>query len=159
VDPVSLPQLFSEVERSFFSLLKHVNITVSTDFAPELPIAIIDKELIRRVIHNLMDNAVKFTADGGEIEAWAKPDPNDGSQILFGIKDTGEGFSQEVQDQLFQKYFSIGDQKSRRKGTGIGLYFCKLAIQAHGGDIWVDSTPGKGSHFIFQIPLEPPTPS
>jgi signal transduction histidine kinase len=159
VDPVSLPQLFSEVERSFFSLLKHVNITVSTDFAPELPIAIIDKELIRRVIHNLMDNAVKFTADGGEIEAWAKPDPNDGSQILFGIKDTGEGFSQEVQDQLFQKYFSIGDQKSRRKGTGIGLYFCKLAIQAHGGDIWVDSTPGKGSPFIFQIPLEPPTPS
>jgi PAS domain S-box-containing protein len=159
LDPVSLPQLFSEVERSFYSVLKHVNITVLTNFAPELPIAIIDKELIRRVIHNLMDNAVKFTADGGKIEAWAKPDPSDRSQILFGIRDNGEGFSQEVQDQLFQKYFSIGDQKSRRKGTGIGLYFCKLAIQAHEGDIWVESTPGKGSHFIFRIPIEPPAPA
>lgn len=158
LDPISLPQLFSEVERSFYSLLKYVNITVSTNFFPEMPTVIIDRELVRRVIHNLMDNAIKFTADGGEIEAWARPDPIDSNQILFGIKDTGEGFSEEVQDQLFQKYFSIGDQKARRKGTGIGLYFCRLVVQAHGGEIWVESEPGKGSNFFFGIPISPPTP-
>jgi PAS domain S-box-containing protein len=159
LDPVSLPQLFSEVAQSFYSVLKHVNITVSTDFAPDLPIMIIDRELIRRVIHNLMDNAVKFTEDGGKIKAWAKLDPEKENQILFGIKDTGIGFSQEVHDQLFQKYFSMRDQKSRRKGTGIGLYFCKLAVQTHGGDIWVESEPGVGSNFIFSIPSETKSPA
>jgi PAS domain S-box-containing protein len=154
LDPVSLPLLFEEVERSFYSVLKHVNITVSSKFVPGLPIMIIDRELIRRVLHNLIDNAIKFTADGGNIEAWCKPDPENDNLILFGIKDSGIGFSQEVQEQLFQKYFSFGDKKSRRKGTGIGLYFCKLAVQAHGGDIWVESKPGKGSNFIFQIPIE-----
>jgi signal transduction histidine kinase len=154
LEPVSLTDLCSEVILSFSSTFKQVNLTSVTNFAPGLPVMVLDRELIRRLTHNLIDNATKFTEDGGTIETWAKPDPDDPKMILFGVKDDGIGIAPDIQAKLFQKYFSSGDKKSRRKGTGIGLYFSKLAVEAHGGEIWVESEPGKGSNFIIRLPVE-----
>jgi signal transduction histidine kinase len=159
LEPVSLPDLVADVSRGFSSIFKQINLETSQNFSPGLPIMFIDRELVRRLIHNLIDNAVKFTPDGGKIECWAKLDPDDENMVLLGVKDTGIGISAEVQDKLFQKYFSAGNKKSRRKGTGIGLYFSRLAAQAHGGSIWVESEPGEGSNFILRLPVEARPPA
>jgi signal transduction histidine kinase len=159
LEPVILSELISEETLGFTSLIKQINIQTTTDHAPGLPVMVMDKDLIRRLIHNLLDNAIKFTGDGGSIETWAKPDPDDSQMVLFGVKDSGIGIPPEVQTKLFQKYFSSGDKTSRRKGTGIGLYFSKLAVEAHGGTIWVESEPGKGSNFIIRMPVEAQPPA
>lgn len=158
LEPVSLPALIAEVSAGFSSIVKQVNLKLDTAIAPDFPIIIADRELLRRLIHNLIDNAVKFTGDGGTIETWAKADPDGDDRILFGVRDTGIGITTEIQQKLFQKYFSSGVKQTRRKGTGIGLYFSKLAVEAHGGTIGVESAPGKGSNFIIRLPVEAQTP-
>jgi NtrC-family two-component system sensor histidine kinase KinB len=158
LEPVELPELFEDVRRSFTSILKKTEIKVTTNFTPTLPKVFMDREMIRRLIYNLMDNAIKFTNDKGHIETWAFPDPDNLNMVLLGVKDDGIGIPQEIQDKLFQKYFSSGEKKSRRKGTGIGLYYSKLAVQAHGGKIWVESKPEEGSNFIIQLPIEAQKP-
>lgn len=156
LEPISLTDLILEVNKSFTSVLQQANLTLTTNFSPGIPILLVDREMIRRLIHNLLDNAIKFTPDGGKINCWAKMDPEDEHMVMFGIQDNGIGIPPETQALLFQKYFSSQDTKSRRKGTGIGLYFSKLAVQAHGGDIAVDSEPGVGSNFIIRMPAAPP---
>jgi signal transduction histidine kinase len=154
-EPVSLPDLVSEVGKGFSSIINHNNQNLSYQISPNLETAFLDRDLIRRTIHNLIDNAIKFTSDGGTIEIEVKPDQENQDQIMLTVNDNGSGIPKEIQSQVFQKYFNSGNQKSRRKGTGIGLYFCKLAVQAHGGSIDVISEPGKGSTFSIRLPMYP----
>jgi NtrC-family two-component system sensor histidine kinase KinB len=74
---------------------------------------------------------------------------------MFRIRDDGPGIPVEYQDRIFDKFVQVTSEKGEplRKGTGIGLAFCRLAVEAHGGDIWVNSEPGKGSVFSFTLPI------
>ncbi len=113
-----------------------------------------DPHLMDRVLHNLLDNALKFTPEEGRVRLWARLDPQDGKDaVLVGVTDTGPGIPPELQERIFEKFQQFGKGKGRRKGTGLGLAFCKLAVEAHGGEIWVESQVGAGSTFVVRLPL------
>lgn len=111
----------------------------------------IDKNLIVRVINNLIINSIKFTPQGGTIEVGV--DITENVLEVF-VKDTGSGIPFEYREKIFEKFSQIETtQANLKKGRGLGLTFCKLAVEAHGGKIWVESEGrDKGSTFIFTIP-------
>lgn len=109
-----------------------------------------DEDKLRRTLVNLLGNAIKFTPAGGAITAAAEL--SEGA-ILFSVRDTGEGIPPEAFDRIFEKFGQVENRKAGRKmSTGLGLTFCKLAVEAHGGRIWVESEQGQGSVFFFTIP-------
>lgn len=118
-------------------------IAISLDKAPILA----DKNEIRRVIINLLGNAIKYTQEGGKIEIKAEID---GKDLRFAIKDNGEGIFKQDIPKLFKR-FSQGTQEKRSISTGLGLYLSKQIIDAHGGKIWLESDKGKGSEFFFVL--------
>jgi signal transduction histidine kinase len=99
------------------------------------------------VFSNLIGNAVRFTSKGGSVTLGAGS--VDGS-VRFTVTDTGTGIPKEHQERVFEKFFQVPD--SGPKGTGLGLYISKEIVRAHGGEIGVDSEPGKGSIFWFTLP-------
>jgi signal transduction histidine kinase len=112
--------------------------------------AVCDVVLLRRVLDNLLSNALKFTPPGKEITLSIA---REGDAAQLGVTDTGPGIPEEFHQKIFEKFSQIaGEQQS--KGTGLGLTFCKLAVEAHGGKIGVDSEIGRGSTFWFTLPLE-----
>jgi two-component system, sensor histidine kinase and response regulator len=109
-----------------------------------------DREKLIRVLVNLVGNAGKFTPSGGKITVAARME-NDA--VLFSVSDTGEGIPEEAFERIFEKFGQVAGRKSgRRMSTGLGLTFCKMVVEAHGGRIWVESEVGKGSTFSFSIP-------
>ncbi|OHE82505.1 MAG: hypothetical protein A2107_06780 [Verrucomicrobia bacterium GWF2_62_7] len=108
-----------------------------------------DKDVLQRVIANLVGNAIKFTPDGGQIRVTiGRKD----SMARVAVTDSGPGIPAEYHAKVFEKFGQV-DKQARRHSTGLGLTFCKLAVQAHGGEIGVESEVGKGSTFWFALPL------
>jgi signal transduction histidine kinase len=130
-------------------------VNLSCEVAPDLRPIAVDPELVGRVLDNLLDNAVKYTPDGAGVRLWVRPSTIRGL-VVFGVRDEGPGIAQEEQDRLFQKFQRIRGQRARRGGTGLGLAFCKLVVEAHQGKIWLESAPGAGSTFAFSLPVEGP---
>lgn len=153
--PVSVAALLSDVSARFVLLALEATIELETDSAPDLPEVYADSELLKRALSNLVDNAIKFTPDGGRVRLWARRESTvEAHAVLLGVSDTGPGIPIEAQTRIFEKFKQVAASKGRRRGTGLGLAFCKLAIEAHGGRIWVESTPGRGATFIITLPLE-----
>ena len=127
---------------------------ISIEVVPGIPFLQADEEIITRVLINLLGNAIKFTPTSGHIVAGAYIDPTDSSQARLFVSDSGEGIPPEDVDKVFDKFGQVETRKAGRKmSTGLGLTFCKLAVEAHGGTIWVESQLGKGSIFIFTLPI------
>lgn len=129
----------------------------------ELPAAYGDADFVRRVLSNLVANAVKHTARG-RVAIDSEPARQAGAaahQLVVSVRDTGDGIPATLQERLFHKFTQ---SEERRPGAdqaeglpvdrGLGLYFCRLAIEAHGGRIWVESVPGAGSAFRFTVPVD-----
>ena len=108
-----------------------------------------DTEIIRRVLVNLLDNALKFTPRQGGIVVGVRR--IDGDRARLSVRDGGPGIAEEHRSRIFEKFSQIAAVDARR-GTGLGLAFCKLAVEAHGGEIGVESEAGKGSVFWFTLP-------
>ncbi len=123
---------------------------LDVDVPNGLPPVRVDHDMIMRVLTNLLDNAAKFTPTDGRISLTVVQEE---STLKFTISDNGLGISPDAQAHLFERFTRLESAKGT-KGTGLGLPFCKLAVEAHGGEIWVDSTPGEGSQFTFRLPLE-----
>jgi NtrC-family two-component system sensor histidine kinase KinB len=119
---------------------------VKTSIPAELLTVEVDAEMIRRVLINLMENAVKFNERYGTLEVGA--DSNENSVRIW-VKDDGPGIPAEEHEKIFDKYARV---YSQAKGIGLGLSFCRLAVEAHGGKIWVESELGEGARFIFSLP-------
>lgn len=120
----------------------------------DLPKIWVDEDMIRRVLINLLENATKFTHVDGDISIGAKAE---GDWIRFWVRDTGPGIPPEAQDVIFNKFSRMPIDRLQSadrfpKGLGLGLAFCKLAVQAHGGKIGVESEVGAGSCFYFIVP-------
>lgn len=124
-------------------------ITIVQQIDPGIPDVLVDSEMIRRVIVNLLENAIKFSPD----QSTVKIGINKNSQyIQVWVSDQGNGIPEDFQQEIFEKYIRL-KQNYPVKGLGMGLAFCKLAVQAHGGTIWVENIPQGGSRFIFSLPL------
>ena len=122
--------------------------TVTFDVSGSLTITA-DAVLIRRVVQNLLSNAIKYTPADGEVSI-AVTSAN--SEVRITITDTGPGIAPEYHQRIFEKFGQVEDRKCRL-GTGLGLTFCKMAVEAHGGRIGVDSEVDKGSTFWFVLPM------
>jgi PAS domain S-box-containing protein len=139
-------------------LARRNGLRVARNIPPGLPVTDADRDLLRRSLTNLLGNAVKFTPRGGIVTVSASFDPVEGA-ILFAVGDTGEGIPAHQVRRIFDKFGQVESRKAgRRMSTGLGLTFCKLVAEAHGGRIWVESKLGKGSRFLFTIPLPPEAP-
>lgn len=111
----------------------------------------VDQDLILRVIQNLLGNAFKFTAQNGEVKVRLA---RDGQRIRVSVTDDGPGIPEEYHERIFEKFGQVKSDRPR-VGTGLGLTFCRLAVEAHGGRIGVRSEVGKGSTFWFDLPDSP----
>ncbi|MEO1287391.1 MAG: HAMP domain-containing sensor histidine kinase [Chloroflexota bacterium] len=127
----------------------HASINFQMDIS-QVPEVSIDADMIKRVVINLMENAVKYTPTGSEVTLKAT---DVGQHIQITVSDTGPGIPPEMLDSIFNKFSRVKYQNAP-KGIGLGLAFCRLAVEAHGGNIWVESDGQNGSDFIFTIPLD-----
>jgi len=115
----------------------------------ELPLVDMDVDMIRRVLINLLENAIKYTRSGGRIAVAARIQSG---ELLVSVTDNGPGIPRGEEKAIFGKFARV-HQEGNPKGLGLGLAFCRLAVEAHGGRIWVESEVGKGSTFSFTLPL------
>jgi PAS domain S-box-containing protein len=149
--PVEIVSLIAETLRAQAPLAADKGLHLESDVPPELPPAWVDAELIGRVLQNLTGNAIKFTPSGGVIRLGVKRGESNGrSVLLVSVSDNGPGIPDEIRSRLFQR-FVTGPQEER--GGGLGLAFCKVAVEAHGEHIWVESAPGQGTTFTFSLPI------
>jgi two-component system, NtrC family, sensor histidine kinase KinB len=119
-----------------------------------LPNMWVDHDMISRVMINLLDNAVKYTPNEGRISLSAR---STGDTFEFVVQDSGPGIPAEEKDTVFNKFYRLRSVQ-KKTGFGLGLAFCKLAVEAHGGRIWVEDPAGNGSCFCFSLPLGPNSP-
>ncbi|MBP7690958.1 MAG: PAS domain S-box protein [Anaerolineales bacterium] len=120
-----------------------------THWPADLPDAYGDADLIQRVLQNLLGNALKFTPAGGVVRIGAHRQPAPSPFVQVWVSDSGPGLAAELRGRLFQK-FATGQVEHH--GSGLGLAFCRLAVEAHGGRIWAESEPGAGATFRFTVP-------
>lgn len=152
--PIDLPALIEKVigfQASYTS--KH---QLVTEIQPDFPTIIADEDKIDQVLTNLVNNAIKYSPNGGEVKVTATYDEEQ-KIVRVAVSDQGLGIPKEAMPKLFQKFQRV-DAEDRKSiaGTGIGLFLVKDFIERHGGKIWVESEYGKGSTFIFTLPYEPP---
>jgi len=118
---------------------------------PEVPF-VCDHTIIARVVQNLVSNALKYTPDGGSIRIMIERKTE--ATVVVGVEDTGIGIPEEYLDKIFEKFGQVELREHKKKfSTGLGLTFCKMAVEAHGGKMSVTSKPGEGSCFEFELPI------
>jgi signal transduction histidine kinase len=150
--PVDLTALLQERLLEYSVEADKRRIALRTEFSENLPRLFLDGRRINQVLDNLLSNAFKFTDAGGEVEVAARVFRD--SDLVLWVKDSGIGIPDDEIELIFDKYRQvITGQQSNRKGTGLGLAICKRIVEAHGGRIWVESKPGKGSCFFVSLPL------
>jgi two-component system, NarL family, sensor histidine kinase BarA len=140
------------------SLLKKKHLNLSVEASADLPPIMADREKIAHVVGNLLGNAIDFTPSGGRV--WLKADirPDDAQFVVVEVGDDGVGIAPEHHDLIFREFAQVDSTPSRpHHGTGLGLTIARKLVELHGGRIWVESTLGHGSRFLFTVPLEQPS--
>jgi signal transduction histidine kinase len=150
-EPVDLCQLAAEVVELYQYVAEEKKITVHTDL-PSPCEASIDRTRMRQVFANLLDNALKYTPENGEVTITVKCEPGEAVAIF---RDNGMGISAEEQDKIWQRLFR-GDKSRSQRGLGLGLSLVKAVVEAHGGTVKVESQVGAGSAFTVRLPRNGP---
>ncbi len=150
MEPVSLPDVAARLIKGLAPQAKAKNVKISNLLEDSLPRVRADKDKLAQILMNLIDNAIKFNRDSGEVELRAKPGDK---FITMTIKDTGKGISEEDLPRIFERFYRADKAHSHDvAGTGLGLAIVKHLLEAHQGTISVESTPGKGSTFTVTLP-------
>lgn len=147
--PCDAGLLIQEAVDTLAPIIQNKEQTVKTDIAAGLPFILADPDMIRRVIINLLENAAKFTQQGGTIFVGSRSEEK---MVRIWVEDNGPGIPSSEHERIFDKFSRLKLSDSP-KGMGLGLAYCRLAVQGHGGKIWVESEPGLGSRFIFVLPI------
>jgi len=127
-------------------------ITLEQQVDPQLGEVTADERKFKQILVNLLSNAVKFTPDGGRIDVNARREEDN---VVIAVHDTGIGIAAQDQAAVFEEFRQVGrDYTNKQEGTGLGLTLTKKFVELHGGRIWLDSEPGKGSTFTFTIPVK-----
>ena len=146
--PVDLVSLMEDVRNQFRSQADAKSVKVGIAAADGLPNVLGDEEKLRQVFSNLLNNALKFTPVEGEITLSARTEPR---AIAVSVSDNGVGIPEEHLPHIFERFYKV-DRSRRDGGTGLGLAIVKHIVQAHGGEVWVESREGGGSSFSFRLP-------
>jgi len=130
-----------------------------TALLDEGTLALADRTQIERMLSNLLSNAVKYTPKGGSINVRVGLDPEHTGWVRIVVEDTGVGIAPENLPHIFDRFFRVRNpQTNKIEGLGLGLSFVSWIVSAHGGDIHVESSPGKGSRFDIRLPAAPVAP-
>ncbi|NJN15508.1 MAG: HAMP domain-containing protein [Oscillochloris sp.] len=159
LEPVDLSRPIEEAAWPLQALIKNKGLTLAIDLQENLPQVLADFDQLRQIMHQLIDNARRYTSEGG-ITVRAT---NHGDYVQVDVHDTGRGIAPDMQEQIFERFIrgdgtSEGINSSER-GIGLGLAICKQLVERQGGKIWVESTPGQGSTFHFTLRNAHDTPS
>jgi signal transduction histidine kinase len=147
-EPVDLCVLIREALDLYEYVAEEKHIQVTTDLPQTCP-AWADATRMRQVFANLLDNAIKYTPEGGQVQvSMAEAE----EQVMFSVADTGIGISVEDHQRIFEKFYRVPGVAGSYEGTGLGLSIVKTIVEGHGGRIWVESQPGAGSTFIVVLP-------
>jgi two-component system, NtrC family, sensor histidine kinase KinB len=152
---ISSGELLEQVCKDFLPQARSIGVVLQTHLAPNLPEIRGDTGKIIRLLANLLDNALKFTPTGGQVVLNAEQTKD--QMLKIQIADNGPGIPLEHREKIFDRFAQVPGQKGRQRGSGLGLTFCRLVVEAHGGKIWVDSNPLGGSMFTFTLPIRGPT--
>jgi DNA-binding response OmpR family regulator/anti-sigma regulatory factor (Ser/Thr protein kinase) len=151
METVAMAEVIDRATSATSSLFHHKGLALVRDVAADLPPVAGDADRLLQVVINLISNAVKFTATGS-VTCRARLQ-DDG--IAVSVIDTGMGIAAADQPKVFEKFKQVGDTLTDKpKGTGLGLPICREIVEHHGGHIWVESEPGKGSTFSFVVPVK-----
>ena len=153
---VPLHQVIQPIVQEYRPTATAAKIALEVNLAAGLPPVVVDEEIIGRLFGNLLDNALRYTPGGGRIEIRASLESGaDSPRALCAVADSGSGIAAELREAIFERFRrGAKPQPGRRRGTGIGLTYCQLAVEAHGGRIWVESQVGQGSTFYFTLPVD-----
>ena len=145
-DPI---ELIGDVAEAVAPIAKNKDQVLELNLPEEMPPVLVDGDMIRRVLSNLLENAIKFAPAGGKILVGTQQEDD---CIQVWVADDGPGIPSTEQERIFDKYARLNADEGP-KGIGLGLAYCRLAVEGHGGTIWVDSSPGRGSRFTFTLPI------
>jgi len=126
---------------------------LSCHLSHDLPAAHADRTRLRQILIILVDNAIKFTPDGGAVTIRARPLPGDPAFVLIEVTDTGCGVNPELGERIFERLYQASDSADSRQGLGLGLYICKALVTRQGGRVWAEPRPEAGSVFSFTLPV------
>jgi signal transduction histidine kinase len=173
LEPVAfqLGQVVEPVTEQIAMRCARKSLDLTVKLADNLPVLFGDETRIQQVIHNLLDNGIKFTDTGGitlsacyiQVKQGQTPDLmlpatgwlSDGDWVVLAVADTGMGIAPEDQGRIFNEFVQVNlTQRRSREGTGLGLTITRRLVEMHGGTIWVRSTPGEGSTFYVALPAD-----
>jgi two-component system, OmpR family, phosphate regulon sensor histidine kinase PhoR len=155
LESVPVLNIIERVTGSLQMLAGNKDISLSLEIPKDMPYAVeADQALLYQAMYNLVENAIKYTPNGGDVTVHLNPSPDD---LTFAIQDSGIGIPEEDMKKLFGKFFRGTNREAlKQRGTGLGLAIVKSIAERHGGKVWVESELGKGSTFFLQIPLAQP---
>jgi PAS domain S-box-containing protein len=146
------------VERAVEAARAHAppEISIEPVAAERVPLVAADRDKVRQVLVNLIENAMKYSPDGGRVEVGLQSGQSpDEETVIFFVKDQGIGIPSHEQARIFEKFYRLDPQMTRGVGgTGLGLYICSELVHRMGGTIWVESSEGEGSTFLLELPVE-----
>lgn len=147
--------IFEEVEKTLRAEIERKRLSFSIEVAEHTPAVMADETRLTQIVLNLASNAVKYTYPGGSVKLRAGLNP--AGLLQVDVIDNGVGISAEQQQHLFRRFYRADNPlRDEAGGTGLGLSIAKSYVEMHGGQMWVESEPGKGSTFSFIIPLIQP---
>ena len=148
---LSLPNFIDDIIDFVKDPAEKKKVSLSRNEIPSSLAVKADRNYLEQILINLLDNAIKYTPEGGRVTVSAIE--KDSKDIQFSIEDNGIGIPKEDLSRIFERFYRVNKGRSKELGgTGLGLSIVKHLVQAHGGRVWVDSQPGKGSVFYFTVP-------
>lgn len=150
---------FYEIANEVIDFLKpkadEKSVSIFTDIPAGLPLILADQERVRQILINLVSNSIKFTREKGTVSLSVVSGNKISNMITFVVSDTGIGISPENREKIFAKFEQVRSARNEMdvKGTGLGLAIVRALVEGHGGKVWVESEPDKGSKFYFTLPI------
>jgi len=152
-EPLNITDVVASALSAMEALAAKQGVQLTEACDVDCPLVEADAALLKRILLNLLSNAIKFSPIGGTVQVAAYRAYN-AAELIVAVSDEGPGIPPAMHEKIFEKFVQMeGEPQKGKNGTGLGLTFCQMAVEAHGGRIWVESEVGKGSVFFFTIPV------